>query len=157
MDNKDCFTAKNYADLDLEFEDREGLIYMKQAVLKYQTISNNADEELNKFLLSENFYPYDKSMQEIDGLISLFDNNIKVSGKTITNLTEAFFELGEFYLKESGFWMKIGLKDRENPNLARHLVICALIYSQLGQTLIAEGMYRQSLEYLNKVFYFDLL
>ncbi len=36
--------------------------------------------------------------------------------------------------------------------MARHLVLFALFYSELGQTLIAEGLYRKSIELLKNVY-----
>ena len=71
--------------------------------------------------------------------------------KTCTNLVFTLSYLGEKYIKDSGFWLKCGLLaiDAKNSSLMiRHLIISAGIYSHLGQTLIAEGMYRQALETL---------
>lgn len=73
-----------------------------------------------------------------------------ISLKSVTNITEVLFTLGEEYIKDCGFWLKAGLVNDSSSQryLPRHLIMSALVYSQLGQNLIAEGMHRQAIELL---------
>ena len=64
------------------------------------------------------------------------------------------FEQGKEYEKATAFWLKLGIKHYEKcdmGNISRHLIIFALLYSQLGQTLIAEGLYRKAIDILKNV------
>jgi hypothetical protein len=65
-----------------------------------------------------------------------------------------FFEKGHQKERQTAFWLKAGIKHYENfakEDIARHLIIFALFYSQLGQTMYAEGLYRKSIEILKNV------
>ena len=99
------------------------------------------------------FLKNSKEISVISKDSDIISNTIKnvYSIKTITNVTEILFsDLGEKAVKDSGFWMKSGLLQsvESQKYIIRHLIISALIYSQLNQTMIAEGMYRQCLELL---------
>ncbi len=152
--NRNCFENKDFNSLDIEKEEEECFMLFKKALIKYdiekesQDKDNNADDEkqtFSSFCLSNDLFPKDANIEQ--KILPLF-SHINLSSKTITNITEKLFERGDQYLKASGFWMKAGLQNKINHNLPRHLIICSLIYSQLGQTMIAEGMYRSSIELL---------
>jgi hypothetical protein len=56
--------------------------------------------------------------------------------------------------------LKLGLKyyDKHEPNnIARHLILFALFYSQLGQTLLAEGLYRKGLSLLQNKYDYNVV
>ena len=56
--------------------------------------------------------------------------------------------------------MKLGLKyyDKHEPNnIARHLILFALFYSQLGQTLMAVGLYRKGLSLLQNNYDYNVV
>jgi len=56
--------------------------------------------------------------------------------------------------------LKLGLKyyDKHEPNhIARHLILFALFYSQLGQTLMAEGLYRKGLSLLQNNYDYNVV
>lgn len=131
------------------------LIPFKQCLAKLELncISNKNDEEIK---LVTNFLHSDSEMFtddfNVDKLINTFTN--PNSGLTLTCLSEMFFEEGKDKEKETAFWLKLGIKHYENyekENIARHLIVFALFYSQLGQTLLAEGLYRRALDLLKKV------
>lgn len=86
------------------------------------------------FLDNDKFSPEKNDEEDILEFLKS-ENTIK----TISNISEILFTLEKN--KETGFWLKCGLINK--ANIARHLIITALVYSQLGQTMIAEGMYRQ--------------
>jgi len=91
-------------------------------------------------------------------LISEFQS--KMSGLSLTALSEFYFEKGAEFEKQAAFWLKLGIKYYEKyepENVARHLIIFALLYSQMEQTLIAEGLYRKSLEILKNVKYIVII
>lgn len=154
------FLKKFNLNPDLDLVDKECALLYKQALAELElevsksnpTIKNKierADEEANMlkhFLLSHNDMP--KKEQE-DALSHSFKNN--KSGLTITNIAEMYFEKGKEFEKQTAFWLKTGLKHYEKyekENIARHLIIFSLFYSQLGQTMYAEGLYRKSIEML---------
>jgi hypothetical protein len=154
------FLKKFNLNPDLDLVDKECILLYKQALaeLEMEVSKNNptnrnkierTDEESNMlkhFLLSQNEVP--KKEQE-DAISFAFKNNN--SGLTITNIAEMYFEKGKDYEKQTAFWLKTGLKHYEKyekENIARHLIIFSLFYSQLGQTMYAEGLYRKSIEML---------
>jgi len=156
------FLNKYGLNSDLELVDKESVLLYKQALAELElevSKMNSSVQEINKiertneeseilkhFLLSQNDVP--KKEQE-EALATSFRNN--KSGLTITNLAELYFEKGKEYEKQTAFWLKTGLKHYEKygkENIARHLIIFSLFYSQLGQTMLAEGLYRKSIEML---------
>lgn len=153
---KDKF-AKENSFVDFKY-DKESFILYKQclAKLEIEERENKLNDEekvlINSFLSSEDEMYKNKELKEEEKLINSFKNN--KSGITITNIAEMFFEKGKEYEKQTAFWLKLGVKHYENyekENIARHLIIFALFYSQLGQTMLAEGLYRKSIEILKNV------
>lgn len=156
--HKSLFICQNYDELDIHNELLGVVLMFKQALYKYEVEQprflakhNNTDfvetdeiKKLSIFLSNDMFLPEDSDATQT---LALFKNN-EDTLKTISNLTEILFEFGEKYVKASGFWMKLGLQNQKSEMIPRHLVLCALIYSQLGQTVIAEGLYRKSLDML---------
>ena len=108
---------------------------------------------LKHFLYSQDHLaPEDLNEEEENLLVSSFRCN--QSGLTMTNIAEALFEKGKEKERQTAFWLKAGIKHYENfekENIARHLIVFALFYSQLGQSLYAEGLYRKAIELLKNV------
>ena len=159
--NSQCFLSSQFENLSLESEEIQCLLLMKLAISTYGIENNNTEsKEINK---NEDVLPLDQNIfsqfcsgedllpksAESENMILNYFKYSSNSSKTISNMTEKLFEMGDKYIKPSGFWMKAGLQNKNNKNLPRHLIICALIYSQLGQTMMAEGMYRSALGLLN--------
>lgn len=108
-----------------------------------ENVSNdNNDQKIVKttlFLDNDLLTPEKSIESNEDDIISVLKSESVI--KTITNIAEILFTLEKN--KDTGFWLKCGLIN--NANISRHLIITSLVYSQLGQTMIAEGMYRQCL------------
>lgn len=146
--NKSIFISNSYKDLNIEAEEKEVLMLFKLALSKYGIEKSQEEGKLDKsifeeFCRSEDLMP---KSAEMENLYLPFFSHAESSSTTISNITERLFEMGNSFLKPSGFWMKAGLQNKQNPNLGRHLVLCSLIYSQLGQSMIAEGLYRRALD-----------
>jgi hypothetical protein len=149
--------------------EKESFLLYKQCLSKLEIPNDDDDNDslstrknsdeiklLSNFLLSEN-----EILPEIDRkvdeekenmLISCFKN--KKSGLSMTNIAEMFFEKGKDKERQTAFWLKAGIKHYEKyekENIARHLIVFALFYSQLGQTMIAEGLYRRAIDLLKNV------
>jgi len=154
------FLEKYGLNSDMDVVNNEILLLNKQALAELEldissssrSLSNKfertAEETdiLKQFLLSQNDLP---KKEHEEGISTSF-KHIN-SGLTITNIAEAFFEQGKDYEKQTAFWLKTGLKHYEKyekENIARHLIIFSLFYSQLGQTMYAEGLYRNAIEML---------
>ena len=126
-----------------KLEDTMGLYKDSLSILE-----NN--EELDSSLLKNKDILSPESKADV--LISLFKN--PESSLVVTNIAEKLFEQGEDYNKATAFWLKLGLAHSDkwkSPHLPRHLAIFALFYSQLGQTLYAEGLYRKAIDMYQKV------
>lgn len=151
--NKFAFSCEGFDSYDTIKETRENVKMLKKAV-KYYINNENTEStddliKTNTFLDSEAMSYDDKHNEDV------ISNIIKQPTiiKTITNITEILFMISNdesSFIKDSGFWLKSGLLRHPDAQryLPRHLVIAGLVYSQLGQTMIAEGMYRQALEFL---------
>lgn len=138
-----------YADSNSKLEDNEFVIKMNSFLNSNDTFSpSNISHNNNKEGKDKG-----SDLQKLeDELVSVFKSHH--SQKTITNITELLFMLGENYIKDCGFWLKSGLVNNNKTamnQLPRHLVIGGLVYSQLGQSLIAEGMYRQCIDLLKDI------
>jgi hypothetical protein len=148
----------NFADGDIA--EKESILLYKQALAKLElehfkgTRSDAEVKLLSQFLYSQNEI-LENPNQDEELLSNSFKSNL--SGLTMTNLSEIFFEKGKEKELQTAFWLKAGIKHYENyekENIARHLIIFALFYSQLGQTMFAEGLYRKSIELLKNVKFF---
>jgi hypothetical protein len=157
-EEKEKFT-KNLNFADPKIAEKESFIFYKQTLAKLELEKGDIlrDEKeliaLKTFLYSQNEIP-DKEEDE-QTLVNAFKN--PNSGLTMTNLSEMFFEKGKEKERQTAFWLKTGIKHYENyekENIARHLIIFALFYSQLGQTMYAEGLYRKAIELLKTVVLF---
>lgn len=167
----------DYLKFNTDNEYEEAIIYLKLAIQKYENsqieddkkedsqINNNDDNNIllnnnikndifNTFLISKKFSPSNLNSNSTineESIILEYFKNSTFSSKTITNILEYLFESNNNEnLKSTGFWIKAGLQNKNNPNICRQLIISGLVYSQLRQTMIAEGMYRQCIDILNK-------
>jgi Tfp pilus assembly protein PilF len=139
--------------------EKEGFVFYKQALAKYELEmpgierSDKEKELLKHFLFKQDqLAPEELTEEEENLLVNSFKS--KESGLTMTTLAETLFEKGKEYERHTAFWLKAGIKHYENyekENIARHLIIFALFYSQLGQSMYAEGLYRKAIEILKNV------
>ena len=141
-----------------QIAEKESFVLYKQALAKFELETgierNDKEKELLKHFLysQDHLAPEDLNEEEENLLVSSFRSN--QSGLTMTNIAEALFEKGKETERQTAFWLKAGIKHYENfekENIARHLIVFALFYSQLGQSLYAEGLYRKAIELLKNV------
>lgn len=143
-----------------QIAEKEAFVFYKQALAKYELEASGTTEtilrekELLKHFLfkQEQLAPEDLTEEQENILVNSFRS--EHSGLTMTTLAETLFEKGKEYERHTAFWLKAGIKHYENyekENIARHLIIFALFYSQLGQSMYAEGLYRKAIEILRNV------
>ena len=152
---------KDFNLADSKIAERESCILYKQALAKLELEKGEIprDEKeltaIKSFLYSQIEIPEKEEDEQL--LANAFKN--PTSGLTMTNVAEMFFEKGKEKDRQTAFWLKSGIKHYENyekENIARHLIVFALFYSQLGQTMYAEGLYRKAIELLKNVLFFNI-